>query len=70
MTKYCINVVNADGHVVDRKAVSRATDEEARTAAKHPAKPDGQAEVWAGVRCVGQVLGRDSRSVGKRSEKS
>jgi hypothetical protein len=57
MTKYRIHVVNEDGHVADRKDVSRANDQEARLAAKHEIKADGQAEVWDGERCVGQVSG-------------
>jgi hypothetical protein len=57
MTKYRIHVVNEDGHVAGHKDVSRANDEEARLAAKHEVTPDGQAEVWAGERCVGQVVG-------------
>jgi hypothetical protein len=69
MTKYRIHVVNEDGHVADHKEVSRATDEEARLAAKHEIKPDGQAEVWAGERCVGQVSGDDAPSSGRASGK-
>jgi hypothetical protein len=64
MTKYRIHVVNEDGHVAGHKDVSRATDEEARLAAKYEVTPDGQAEVWAGERCVGQVVGEGSHPSG------
>ena len=64
MTRYRIHVVNEDGHIADRKDVSRSTDEEARLAAKNEVKPGGQAEVWAGERCVGQVSGEGVPSSG------
>jgi hypothetical protein len=65
MTKYRIHVVNEDGLIARRKEVSRATDEEARLAAKNEVEPNGQAEVWAGERCVGQVSGKHASSSGK-----
>jgi hypothetical protein len=69
MTKYRIHIVNENGHIADRRDVSRATDEEARLAATREVKPDGQAEVSAGERCVGRVSGEDAPSTGVLSGK-
>jgi hypothetical protein len=55
MTRYRIHVINEAGRVAVSREISRATDEQAREAAKRDLKAGGQAEVWAGERCVGQV---------------
>jgi hypothetical protein len=72
MTKYRIHVVNEDGHVADRKDVSRANDQKARLAAKHEIKADGQAEVWDGGAAELRWAGADdpARHFPNRPEKN
>jgi hypothetical protein len=59
MTRYRIDVINEAGRVTVSTEISRATDEQARVAAKRDLKAGGQAEVWSGERCVGQVSDED-----------
>jgi hypothetical protein len=67
MTKYGSHIVNENGHVADRREVSRATDEETRLGVTHEVKLDSQADVWAAERCVGRVTCEAAPSTGMPS---
>jgi hypothetical protein len=63
MTKYAVHLLNDRGHVVGQVIISCGSDDEARLAAKRHLNPNGQAEVWAGTRCIGQVFSDTMPSV-------
>lgn len=55
MANYNINLLDSGGHIVSGTRAECASDREACALARRLLNVNGQAEIWAGHRRVGQV---------------